>query len=329
MGPAVSTTTRMPAKTPSSYRRRRSRPGAKIRHGHAPPSGTREQLLDAAEALLRERGPEALSVRSVCARAGVPRERFAEFFAGPTDCMLAVFEQVLEGIRAAMRAAYRGEPCWLDGVRSALDVLLAALDQSTPLARFLIIDSALAEPPLRARREHAIAALAEALERERLGHAPPPQGESGARALVSAVVSVLHARLGEEPAPSLAELSGPLMGMIVLPYFGVGAARQELIRPAAPGRPTPALRLTPRTLATLRAIAAHPGAGNARIASAAGIADSGQASRLLARLRGLGLIDSEKAGRGRPVGKAWRLTDSGLVLLERHETPPGTAHPSR
>ncbi|HKH79263.1 MAG TPA: hypothetical protein VJ996_04530, partial [Solirubrobacteraceae bacterium] len=89
------------------------------------------------------------------------------------------------------------------------------------------------DPVLRARRGEVLAALAGALEADRppatAGSLPAPYG---AEAIVGAVASILHTRLREEPVPSLRDMCGALMGVIVLPYLDAAAARRELARPA-------------------------------------------------------------------------------------------------
>ena len=64
----------------------------------------------------------------------------------------------------------------------------------------------------------------------------------------------------------------------------------------------------------LAAIADRPGISNRGVASATGVLDEGQISRLLARLRRLGLIASDPSERPRS-SKAWRLTAAGGELL--------------
>ena len=155
-------------------------------------------------------------------------------------------------------------------------------------------------------------------------NAPPPLTAEG---VVGGVLSVLHTRLLEGKRGSMLSLTGPLMGMIVLPYLGPAAARKELQRPVpraskkAPARPRPVnsdplrelpMRLTYRTVRVLMAVAAHPGSSNRAVGEEAGIADQGQISKLLARLARLGLIENTSAGaaeRGGP--NAWTLTERG------------------
>jgi DNA-binding MarR family transcriptional regulator len=66
----------------------------------------------------------------------------------------------------------------------------------------------------------------------------------------------------------------------------------------------------------LRAIAQSPDLSNRRVAAVAGISDEGQASRLLARLRRVGLIESGEPPPGSRGSKSWRVTPAGRELLD-------------
>ena len=61
-------------------------------------------------------------------------------------------------------------------------------------------------------------------------------------------------------------------------------------------------------------IAANPGASNRAVASAAGIEDEGQASKLLKRLERLGLIGNMAQDREPGEANAWRLTARGVEV---------------
>ncbi len=294
--------------------------------------GERARLLAAAERIVSEQGASALSIESVCALSGVSRAGFRRSFTGRADMLLALHDELAARVSASMGRAYLAQGSWLQGVRAAIADLLVTLERNVPLARFMLLDCAIDESPLPARRAQMLDDFAAALERDRpaleAGSSDPP---FGARALIGAVASILHARLMEDPVPALSDLAGGLTAMIVLPYLGADAARAEIARtgsapaaeppPARAPRPAPRApqRLTPRTLGMLRAIADRPGLGNAQLARASGISDPGQASRLLARLREGGLIECEHASSGRPVGKAWRLTARGAAVLAKRQ----------
>ncbi len=74
------------------------------------------------------------------------------------------------------------------------------------------------------------------------------------------------------------------------------------------------IRFTHRTERVLAAIAENPGASSLQVAEAAGIKDKGQASKLLARLATLGVIENIAESRGTGQAKAWRLTELGAEL---------------
>ena len=279
--------------------------------------------MAAAERNVREQGPAAVTVESVCALSGVSKAAFHRSFSGRDALLVAVHDELAAQAGASMRRAYYRESSWPDGVRAAMTDLLTRFDEEPALARFVLVDCAIDESALPLRRAAVIARFAKELERDRprgqeTGGGPP----FGTPALIGAVVAILHGRLMEDPVPPLRPLAGSLTGMIVMPYLGPDAARAELTRAERTSRSkpkgwAPALRMTTRTLAVLRAIGERPGISNAEVARATGISDPGQISKLLARLRSLGLIACDPASRGRPVGKAWQLSGAGRDVLSR------------
>jgi hypothetical protein len=134
---------------------------------------------------------------------------------------------------------------------------------------------------------------------------------------------VLHRRMVDLKAPRLMELVNPLMSMIVLPYLGAAAAGAELEQPEEPSPKHRKatydslrqlnIRLTYRTMRVLSAIGAQPGCSNRQVGRAAGVEDAGQMSKLLGRLRGLGLIaNSGPSVKGAP--NSWSLTRKGTEV---------------
>jgi hypothetical protein len=168
-----------------------------------------------------------------------------------------------------------------------------------------------------------------------------------AEGVVGAVLSILHTRLqARDPRPLLG-LQRALTATIVLPYLGAGAAERELKRPPppAPRAPRPHadalreldMRLTYRTVRVLLVIAelgepaaidrlgprGGQGPSNRQVASAAGIVDQGQISKLLARLQSLGLIVNiagSEQGKGKP--NAWTLTSKGRDVISAVQVQP-------
>jgi AcrR family transcriptional regulator len=198
----------------------------------------RARILAAARMLLREDPHADLRLAAICARARVSRRTVCESFDGRAALVLALFDDLVARVGATMADARRRRASsWLDGVRAALDALLDLLDASPGVARFLIVDSLAGDDVLLERRGCALATVASELDS---GAPSPPAGSTpapfGAEALVGAVVSILHARLLEDPVPALWPLRGSMMSVIVLPYLGVEASRRELERLAPASR---------------------------------------------------------------------------------------------
>jgi hypothetical protein len=92
------------------------------------------------------------------------------------------------------------------------------------------------------------------------------------------------------------------------------------------------MRLTYRTLRVLTVIGEQDGDGssvglsNREVATAAGISDQGQISKLLTRLEGLGLVENATPiphRRDQPTGEpnAWRLTVRGQEVAHATRVP--------
>ncbi len=229
-----------------------------------------------------------------------------------------------------MVIAYATEASWIDSVRAALYALLAYLDDSPRLARFMVVESLAGDPPMLARRARLLDDLSRALESRRpASDTEMSAAPFGADAVVAAVAAILHGRLAEDPISRLRDLGGSLMAVIVLPYLGVDAARGELSRHSTQSETSAdietatdsgvaerlGMRVTFRTFQALDAIAEHPGLSNREVAREAGIGDEGQASRLLSRLSRLGLIESGERSRSGRGSRSWRLTGIGRKVL--------------
>lgn len=292
-----------------------------------------------------EHGPGNVTVAHVVERAGVSRRTFYELFEDREECFIAAFEEGLRRVSERVLPAYRAAGRWSERIRASLIALLEFLD-GEPDIGLLLVGSPGAGSRARECRRRVLAQIIDVVdegrERSKAGMQPPSLAAEG---VVGGVLSILHSRLlavatasslvrmhdsdpGVPPIPvadSLLELTNSLMSMVVLPYMGVAAARRELERPApkrrtlapsANGNPLRELqmRLTYRTVRVLSAVAARPGGSNRQVADAAGIADQGQISKLLARLHGLGLIENAAASRTRGAPNAWTLTAKGWEI---------------
>ncbi len=288
----------------------------------------RARMLTAMVQEVSERGAANVSVGHVVGRSGVSRRTFYEIFNDREDCFLAAFDDALKAVVAVAIPAYETSGSWRVKLRASLVALLECLECDRATARLLIAESLASGPKALKRRHDVIAQLIALLEQSSSQTKKSnPSPSLTAEGIVGGVLSVLHARLVEDDPGNLLELTGPLMGMIVLPYLGPGAAREEIERPGPKRSGKPAfvrndplqdlpMRLTYRTMRVLISVAAHPGCSNRTIGEHAGIADQGQASKLLARLYKLGLIENKGGDPARGEPNAWVLTSTGQEVHE-------------
>ena len=293
----------------------------------------RSRILAAMVEECAARGSGNVTVAHVVSRAGVSRRTFYELFEDREDCFVAAFD---EGIASAARYVldgYDAEARWVERVRTALVGLLTFIDLERGVGELLVVGSLAAGARALERRRDVLTRMMALVDEGRseikAGAELPPLTAEG---VVGGVLSVLHSRLHPPVASSgegstgdaecaLLDLAGPLMSMIVLPYLGPAAARQEsarpVLKPSGGHRPERnplgelEMRLTYRTVRVLMAIATHPGSSNRVIAEAAEVTDQGQMSKLLTRLHDIGLIENTGGGAVRGEPNAWTLTEKG------------------
>jgi AcrR family transcriptional regulator len=296
----------------------------------------RSRMLMAAVQAVEEVGYARMTVAQVIGRAKVSRKTFYDVFIDREDCFLAAFEEAIARARTLVVDAYTLESGWREGIRAGLARLLAFMDEEPGLARLCMVEALGAGARVLESRAGVLDELAEIVDRGRsAGNAPREPPEVTAEGVVGAVFAVIHTRLLESGKEPLSNLLAPLMSMIVLPYMGARAASKELARPAPmhgrgarrPGRsgnrdPLEGLdmRLTYRTVRVLVVIGGHPGASNREIAEGSDIADQGQISKLLTRLRRLDLVENRGEGQVKGAANAWYLTDRGAEV-ERAARP--------
>jgi AcrR family transcriptional regulator len=289
----------------------------------------RARMITAMIDVVSERGRADATVAHVVARSGVSRRTFYEVFDDFEDCFLASLDRSIARASEYVLDGYKPSEKWRPRIRAALIGLLEFLEDEPAMSRLCIVETLGAGPKVHERRTRTVEAMIAAVDEARLeSKAAVALPQLTSEGIVGGILSVLHARL-LEGSSSLLELTGSLMGMIVLPYFGPAAARKESER-AAPRRRRRArvsggdplrgleMRLTYRTVRVLLAIAELGAHGsppsNREIGAAAGIGDQGQISKLLSRLEKLGLVENGGPGQVRGSSNAWALTEKGTEV---------------
>ncbi len=280
----------------------------------------------------------------ITSRARVSRRTFYEQFPDREGCLAAALEDALGVVMGELAGAGLESLAWRERVRLGLWTILAFFDREPVLARVCVVQALRGGPRVLERREVVLARLAGVVdEGRRVGARGEECTPLMAEGLVGAAFGIVYARLLKGSRRPLTGLLGELMGMIVLPYLGPGAARRELSCsvPVAPARAASAnavrdaassaravadplesvpMRLTYRTSRVLEGVAELAGRGsdpsNRQVGEYAGISDPGQVSKLLRRLEGLGLLVNGGSGHLKGEPNAWRLTGKGELVSQ-------------
>jgi AcrR family transcriptional regulator len=291
----------------------------------------RARILAAAVEVIEESGYAAMTVAGVIERARMSRKTFYDVFANRSECLTAVVEEIFARAYSVMRAAYAAQSSWLAATRSALDGLLCLIDEEPRLARIWFVDALAGPDAVHERKADAFAMLAEAVDAGRDVAGDRRQTpQLIAEATVGGISQIIYTRLVDGYKEPFAELLGPCMYLIALPYLGAARASAELRRKPPPRRPRQKaadtrrdreslrdvdIRLTYRTVKALSAICEQPGINNRTVAEKSGIKDQGQISKLLSRLERLALVENRGLGQDRGSSNAWHVTPRGFELV--------------
>jgi len=167
-------------KTPKESAERRSRLPAPIR---------RDQLLDAARALVLEAGTEAVTMESVAAAAGVSKTLGYAYFDNRTELLLALFDREVGDLQRRAAAEMADSPGLADKLRAAVRVWFDVVASEGGVASVLLQSSQL-RGRLGERRQFALRSIEELYGRQVAAEFGVPEE----RAVV--VMAALMAALG-------------------------------------------------------------------------------------------------------------------------------------
>ena len=309
---------------------RRAGAGPTVRRGRLPYRATnqRQRLIAAMGEMAVELGWSAVGVHHVCQRAGISRRTFYELYRDRDGCYVEAVQHAYDDLLAVTDAAVSAAGAgWEDRAVAATVALIAALDADRTLAALCLISPLAGNDTALSLRHDATRHIA-----HQLGEPPamPAMGAAIAVGAVGAVFELLHRRLTEAPAASLADVAGPALYLLLVPFSGRQRAAQLAAEPAVPAtaarRPTSSdLRPGPKPITasdatitelgrlTLEHLDQHPGARNIDLCQAIDVRHESQMSRLLARLERAELITHQRDGRS----NTWTLTPHGQHAIHQ------------
>jgi AcrR family transcriptional regulator len=306
----------------------------------------RSRLLAATVASLGQVGYERTTVAEITKRARVSRRTFYDLFANREDCIAAVLQSAAGHVQRELEAEDLGGLEWRERMRRGLWTILCFLDREPAWARVLVVDAQRSSGSVLAARQAIVYRLVALVDEGRGEKSGAHCSELTAEGVLGATLAIVYQRLalerraGEGKACTgrrepLTQLFSELLGIVLLPYLGSTATRREQARvtPVAAAAGTPPLeslaladkdplaglqmRLTYRTARVLEGVSLNAGVSNRQIADYAGIVDQGQVSKLLARLKRLGLLTNHGDGHLKGEPNAWQLTSRGQLVTER------------
>jgi AcrR family transcriptional regulator len=300
----------------------------------------RARILSAVARSLDERGYVGTTVAQITASARVSRSRFYELFGSGDAGIAGLLDEFVALVAHELHERGVETLPWDERMRAGLWTILSCLEQQPLLARTCVVHSVRAGTEVLDRREAIIADLVAAVDDGRaLPKVDPEVTAMTAEGVVGAAVRLVYARLSSDQHDSpLTDLLAEATGLILLPYLGPERTREAQQRPVPESLSVPSdlplggaleasseavdplkgltMRLTHRTALALEAVAQHPGASNRTVAAQAGIGDPGQASKLLARLERLGLIENEAVRDTKWELNCWTLTPTGGRIVQ-------------
>lgn len=260
-------------------------------------------------------------------RAGVSEDAFYSVFSSIDECYRAAYQAGVDRLSQAVATAVGGEQSWLERVRSGLVALLGFFDDEPSWAGLLVLErpgcGRLAFECRQQLQDVLTGLLDEGGDTDTPVGSPMLLPALTGELLVGGVFSVIRSSMLEPGGGRLVELAPSLLAFIAVQHGrpdlagGLAAWTGELARARRVSRAARLpIRATHRTALVLRAIAQTPYLNNREVANAAGLADEGQASRLLARLARRGVIENVGVGAARGEPNAWLLTPSGRRAVE-------------
>jgi AcrR family transcriptional regulator len=179
-------------------------------------------------------GYPEMSVEDVIVTAGVSRRTFYEHFKNKEDAFLAAYDVVVAQLLVAVQEAYEKEEGFAARVRAGLAAFLEFLAREPAFARMCIVEALAAGPDAIARRNNAMAAFADLLDRNAraLGTPIEPQPIT-AETIIGGMYEVVYTRIVRGEIRQLPELLPDLTYCALLPYLGAepAGAERRLIAP--------------------------------------------------------------------------------------------------
>jgi AcrR family transcriptional regulator len=193
----------------------------------------RERLLDGAARAFAARGYAEMTVEHVLAEAGISHTTFYENFENKRDCLRVAQEGAFDRLIGELSGACAAGFEWPDKLVAGIRAAIAFAIRDPERAQLLIVETVATDATLAsgalASSDYLVGLLRKGREQHPKAVMLPELTE---RALVGAMVSVIGGRLLSGRADQLPELEPQLVQFLLMPYVGLGEARQIALETA-------------------------------------------------------------------------------------------------
>jgi AcrR family transcriptional regulator len=194
----------------------------------------RERIMAAMLEVSGELGYRRATVRRVLERSSGHQSQFYGQFSNKADCFAAAYETEAENLYSTLLDAANNQSSWREGLRAGLEELFGFVTERPLIARATLREVYTAGGPALAKHEEILERLSRAIdgacrETSESRHALPPLAASF---MVGAIEGFVRAQIAAHRPERLWAAMPELMHLLVAPYLGDEAAREELRRPA-------------------------------------------------------------------------------------------------
>jgi AcrR family transcriptional regulator len=192
----------------------------------------RKRIVQAMLELSGEAGYRAATIAKVLVRAGGDVGDFYSHFKSREQCFAEGHELEIEGLYSALSAAALGPDGIRDGLRASLEALFRYAIERPLIACAVFREVYVVRGAALTKHDEVLERLARAIDgacraSHEVSHAPPPLAASF---MVGGIEEFVCAQLAKGDPRGLCQALPELMHLLVAPYFGDEAAREELSR---------------------------------------------------------------------------------------------------
>jgi AcrR family transcriptional regulator len=173
-----------------------------------------------------------VTLGEVLERAGVDEATFEFHYRDLDDCFCSIYREMRDEYMWRIAAAFDGPTDWRGRMRAAAHVTLAYLREDPPRARMTFVEVLYASDRVKLLRDESMQVLFTLVDqgREEPG-APPGLTRQTAETIGSAAYQRIQSAIMHDEPEAFEEGVREMMYMVVLPYLGEEAAREELAMP--------------------------------------------------------------------------------------------------